>query len=82
MSFLQAGEGKAYVPAYAGDAKASHFIFGKPILAHIIDALPACVTELMLVVGNKREMIQEYFGSEYRGKPVLCALSKADGWYG
>ncbi len=45
-------------------------ICGKPILAHIIDALPSEIDELVLVVGYRREQIEEYCGTTYKGRKV------------
>jgi bifunctional UDP-N-acetylglucosamine pyrophosphorylase/glucosamine-1-phosphate N-acetyltransferase len=45
-------------------------ICGKPILEHIIDALPNEIDEIILVVGYLKEQIEEYCGSEYQGKKV------------
>lgn len=43
-------------------------VCGKPLLAHIIDALPPVVDEVILVVGYRGEMIQEAFGDTYGGR--------------
>lgn len=43
---------------------------GRPILEHLICALPEEVDNLVLVVGYKQEMIREFLGDKYMGKAV------------
>jgi NDP-sugar pyrophosphorylase family protein len=45
-------------------------VSGRTILAHILDALPKEIDEVALVVGYKREMIEEAFGSSYGGRSI------------
>jgi bifunctional UDP-N-acetylglucosamine pyrophosphorylase/glucosamine-1-phosphate N-acetyltransferase len=45
-------------------------VCGKPLLDHVIDALPSSVDELILVIGYKGEMIREHCGNEYKGRKV------------
>jgi bifunctional UDP-N-acetylglucosamine pyrophosphorylase/glucosamine-1-phosphate N-acetyltransferase len=45
-------------------------ICGRPILEHIVDALPSEIDELILVVGYLKEQIEDYCGSEYKGRKV------------
>lgn len=45
-------------------------VCGKPLLQHIIEALPSAVHEIIIVVGYKGEMIREYFGEEFQGKKI------------
>jgi bifunctional UDP-N-acetylglucosamine pyrophosphorylase/glucosamine-1-phosphate N-acetyltransferase len=42
-------------------------ILNKPILAHQLDALHGLIDEAVLIVGYRKEMIEERFGAEYRG---------------
>jgi bifunctional UDP-N-acetylglucosamine pyrophosphorylase/glucosamine-1-phosphate N-acetyltransferase len=46
-------------------------VAGKPILEHIVSALPAVIDELILIIGYKGEMIREYCKEEYLGKRVV-----------
>jgi len=64
---LAAGEGKRMLPLTLARPKPLIEVLGKPILAHIIDALPQEITDVILVVGYKQEMIKEYFGNAYNG---------------
>lgn len=45
-------------------------IFGRPLLAYIIERLPSEITEIILVIGYKGEQIKEYFGNEFAGRPI------------
>lgn len=45
-------------------------IADKPLLNHIVEALPSEITELVLVVGYKGDTIREYCGDTFLGKPV------------
>lgn len=48
-------------------------IAGRPLLEHIIDALPREIHEIILVVGYKGEMIKSHFGEEYDGRRIRYA---------
>ncbi len=45
-------------------------VCGKPILQHIIEALPEVIDELILVVGYKKEQITAFCGVTFLGKKV------------
>lgn len=45
-------------------------VCGKPLLEHIVKALPTEITELILVVGYKEEQIKDFCGNNYLGKKV------------
>lgn len=50
-------------------------VAGKPIAARVAEAAVAAgVDELVFVVGHRSEVVESYFGSEYRGVPVEYAL--------
>ena len=51
-------------------------VSGKAILAHILDALPEEVDEVVLVVGYKREMIQKAFGDSYNGRKISYVVQE------
>ncbi|MES2931556.1 MAG: sugar phosphate nucleotidyltransferase [Patescibacteria group bacterium] len=67
---LVAGEGKRMQPLTFERPKPLIEVAGKPLLEHIIDALPEEITDLILVIGYKGDMIKDHFGSEYRGRSV------------
>lgn len=45
-------------------------VAGKPLLDHIIEALPSAVDELIIVHGYLGKKIMEYCGNEYMGRKV------------
>lgn len=48
----------------------------KTILDHIAEALPKCITELILVVGYRAEQIKEHCGSSFHGRPVTYVVQE------
>ncbi len=67
---LAAGEGKRMRPLTLVKPKPMVEVLGKPLLHHIIDALPSEITELIIVIGYKGEQIVAYFGDVFEGRPV------------
>lgn len=67
---LAAGEGKRMRPLTLLRPKPLILVAGRPILEHIIDALPKEVNELILVVGYKADMIKRHFGDSYGGRRI------------
>jgi len=52
-------------------------VAGTPIAARVADAaIAAGASELLFVVGYRREAVEAYFGSEYRGVPVTYAIQE------
>ena len=49
-------------------------VCGKPLLQHIVEALPSVIDELILVVGYKKEQIEAFCGTEFLGKKVQYAV--------
>lgn len=90
-----AGKGTRMRPLTETTPKPLIKVCGKPILQHIIEALPAEIDELILVVGYLKEQIMDFCGEEYEGKKVhyvvqdnfaggtgealLCAQDKVSG---
>ena len=67
---LAAGTGTRLKPLTDNCPKPLVKVNGKPLLSHIIDALPSAVDELIIVVGYLGHMIREYYGTEYQGKKI------------
>ncbi len=65
-----AGEGKRMQPLTFERPKPLIHVAGKPILEHILDALPKEIEEIILVIGYKGEMIRAHFGDSYKGIPI------------
>lgn len=68
---LAAGEGTRLRPLTRNRPKPMLPAANRPILEHVLDALvDAGVEELVLVVGYRRQRVQEYFGADYRNIPI------------
>lgn len=67
---LAAGKGTRMRPLTETTPKPLVKVAGKPLLQHIIEALPSSVDELVIVTGYLEEQIREYFGSEFGGRTV------------
>ncbi len=77
---LAAGNGKRLRPLTEDRPKQLVTVKGKPLIDYIVEALPSAVDELIIVVGYKREMLQEYCGDVFHGRPVTYVVQeKADG---
>ncbi len=67
---LAAGKGSRLAPLTDEKPKPLVEVCGKPLLDHIVEALPTAITELIIVTGYKGEMIREYCGENFHGRPV------------
>lgn len=67
---LAAGKGTRLRPLTENCPKPLVKVSGKPLLSHIIEALPSAIDELIIVTGYLGEMIREYYGAEYEGKKI------------
>lgn len=51
-------------------------VCGKPILAHIVEALPPEIDELVLIVGYMKEQVIAYCGDTFLGKRVVYRVQE------
>lgn len=65
-----AGKGTRMRPLTDTIPKPLISVCGKPILQHIVEALPEVIDELVLVVGYKKEQIEAFCGTEFLGRKV------------
>ncbi len=70
---LAAGEGRRMRPLTLERPKPLVVVAGRPLLERIVDALPAEVDELILIVGYKGDMIRSRFGDSYKGRRIRYA---------
>ncbi len=67
---LAAGKGTRLRPLTEKIPKPLVPVCGKPILQHIVEALPQEIDEIILVVGYLKEQIEAYCGKEFCGRKV------------
>ena len=65
-----AGKGTRMRPLTEHTPKPLLTVCGKPLLQHVVEALPEEIDELILVVGYLQEQIRELCDDEYLGKRV------------
>lgn len=65
-----AGMGKRMQPLTFEKPKPLLEVAGKPLLTRIFEILPEEISEIILVIGYKGEMIKSYFGGEWQGKKI------------
>ncbi|MDA8597155.1 sugar phosphate nucleotidyltransferase [Candidatus Pacebacteria bacterium] len=90
-----AGKGTRMLPLTESLPKPLISVCGKPLLDHVVEALPSEITDLILVVGYRQAQIREYCGTSFHGRAVTyceqqnyaggtgdalrCAAGKIDG---
>ena len=67
---LAGGEGTRLKPLTNNVPKPMVQVLGRPILEHILEALPKEITELLIVVGYKAEVIRDHFGFQYQDRKI------------
>jgi UDP-N-acetylglucosamine diphosphorylase / glucose-1-phosphate thymidylyltransferase / UDP-N-acetylgalactosamine diphosphorylase / glucosamine-1-phosphate N-acetyltransferase / galactosamine-1-phosphate N-acetyltransferase len=67
---LAAGKGTRMRPLTLTLPKPLVLVCNKPLLQHIVEALPSEIDEIILVVGYLEEQIRAYCGSEFCGRRV------------
>lgn len=67
---LAAGKGTRLRPLTDNTPKPLVKVAGKTLLDHIVEAFPSAIKEIIIVTGYKGEMIREYCGDVFHGRPV------------
>jgi len=73
---LAAGDGKRLRPLTNDRPKPMILLNGRPLLEYVLDELPREVSDIILIVGYKSEIIKKYFGDSYKGRPVAYIEQK------
>lgn len=71
---LAAGKGTRLRPLTESTPKPLVAVAGKPLLDHIVEALPSAVDELIIVVGYLGDQIKAYCGETYHGRKVTYVV--------
>ncbi|MCH8244519.1 NTP transferase domain-containing protein [Patescibacteria group bacterium] len=71
-----AGKGTRMDPLTRDNSKLLLKVLGIPILERNLEQLNNLVDEVILVVGYRGELIQEYFGKHYKNLKITYALQK------
>jgi len=90
---LAAGKGKRLQSEDSDAPKVMRLACGKPLLEHVLNALPSIPKEdIIIVVGYKSEQVIEHFGDDYiyafqteqlgTGHAVMSAADELDGFEG
>ncbi|MDD5050184.1 MAG: nucleotidyltransferase family protein [Candidatus Pacebacteria bacterium] len=67
---IAAGVGKRMQPLTLTTPKPLLTVLGKTLLERVFDVLPNEITEMIIVIGYKGDMIQAKFGNSYKGKKI------------
>lgn len=73
---IAAGEGKRLRPLTENKPKPLVEVQGKPLIQFLWETLPEEISDVVVVVGYKGEMIREYLGNEFLGKKVAFVEQK------
>jgi NDP-sugar pyrophosphorylase family protein len=73
---LAAGKGVRMQPLTLDRPKQLVHVMGKPIIEHVFELLPEAVSEVILVVGYKGEMLRSHLGERWQGKDILYIEQK------
>lgn len=67
---LAAGRGTRMAPLTDDLPKPMLSVLGKNIIEWKLESLPKEIDEIIMIVGYKKEIIKNYFGSSWRGIPI------------
>lgn len=73
---LAAGKGTRLRPLTNDRPKPMVLLKGRPLLEHILEYLPSKITEIVLVVGYRRDVIQNYFGTSWKNRPITYVVQE------
>lgn len=68
---LASGRGTRMAPLTDDTPKPMLTVLGKNLIEWKLEALPKEITKIILVVGYKKEVVQNYFGQSWRNIPIV-----------
>lgn len=71
-----AGEGTRLRPLTHNKPKPMLGVSGRPILEYLLDSLPDCIDEVIIIVGFLSNQIKDHFGNEYNERKIRYAFQK------
>lgn len=71
-----AGKGTRLRPLTHNKPKPILEVSGRPILEYLLDSLPACIDEVIIVVGFLSNQIKDYFGNTYKERRIRYAFQR------
>lgn len=73
---LAAGKGVRLQPLTNDRPKQMVQVLGRPIIDYILELLPEEVTEIIIVDGYKREVLESHVGASWRGKKITYVVQE------
>ena len=67
---LAAGKGARLRPLTDDRPKQMVMVLNRPIIDHILELLPEEITEIIMVIGYKGEMLKEHLGDNWQGRSI------------
>ncbi len=67
---LAAGRGSRLGTLTEDRPKTLVHLNGRPMLSYVLDSLPDEITEIIMIVGYKGELIKEYLGDSFNGRKI------------
>lgn len=67
---LAAGEGRRMLPLTEHTPKPLLKVAGRPIIEHVISALPEEITELVIATGYRGDQIRQFLGKKFLGRDI------------
>ncbi|GMV99039.1 MAG: hypothetical protein AMXMBFR84_01780 [Candidatus Hydrogenedentota bacterium] len=74
--FMAAGASTRTEPLTLTRPKPMLPVLNEPLLAHQIRAVAPFVSEVVVVVGYRREMVEEHFGGSFEGTPIRYVVQQ------
>jgi NDP-sugar pyrophosphorylase family protein len=80
---LAGGQGKRLRPLTDDTPKAMVLLNSRPLIEYVIDELPDAVSDIVMSVGYRDDLVRTHFGSTWNGRPIRYVQQEAQfgTWY-